>query len=1204
MLIMITRLSILLCILCCVSLYAETTFYVAKNGSDRWTGRLDQPNAAKTDGPFATLEAARDAVRILKTPSGIKGPVSVIVRKGTYTLDKTLVLTGEDSGTRDCPITYQAFPGEAVTLTGGRSVKDWRKHGDGIYAADLAAQGFTDFRYREIFFKGKRQILARYPNMDPAHPITGGFLYVDEAAPLDTISFYAKPGSIPLDKWGNITQAEAAIFPYHCWDYYMTRITKADARTGFMKLRYNSIPILPGNRFFVQNVLGALDASGEWYSDWQTGRLYFYSPAGTIPADGEVTVPVLENIVEFSGTPEAPITNISFSGFRLTCAKQDAITIEGARDCRITGNSITQVGGVGVNVGYLRNAMKGIGLPWKKPGLTSQRLHSGDRALFFSYECQRIRVVGNDIDSVGAEGIAIWGRRNVADNNHISRTGLYDRVCAGITVCGDGNLASHNTIHDAPRDGIFVNGKLNTIEYNDIRQVMLSTADDGAITLRQHDVDKGVNSKGNVIRYNLILDSIGYGTYPHGTHPGTGFTSPWCSFGIYLDAAICGVTVYGNIIARTGADCIYVQYGGDHIIENNIFVQSDKDRVQFNSMAALGTFMYTDFAGKYKDKMAPNQYKHNIFYYGGLNTNLYQVWHGDTNDWDRRHAQFDENLLWHKGKPISVFMDSKMNYKSLDKWQGQGYDVKSIVADPLFVNAARDDYRLQPNSPAYKVGFKDINAEIEKIGAYMSGERASWPLINAIYPKETPLVFDFPKEAASIIDGFERSLAGLLPAKGAVAASGSASVLVSDEAAKDGNNSLKFTYASNAANPWEPHIYYRPEIAAGKVHFSIDVMNSAKEPARFTMEFREWEDKLVSGPSFSVTNDGKVLMGGKLGKGGDEIVEIPNGVWCNVSMDFELGDKSPGTCTLKLSVPGKPDVVKTMPFPDAAFRKVTWFGISNTNSDAVRTVFYADNLILGLAADEKIINARSSPAIKGEPNPAKKVSLDNPDRLVGHWKFDENRLEIADSSGNGLNGEQMGALRATGSFGTALYLDGYGAPALIEDSPLLHFGTDDFAIEGWFCPTMLDIDSQYKLRRIMGKEGWPSSYWNLDILTDGALRMEMLDIGMKAGVATSAGKISENSWTHVVVMVDRKNSQVSFYYNGKLDSILALPSDFTGTLDVPGKALSFGTWQPYIGMLRDLRIYRRVLTDSEISAAYNSEKNQYTSAKFLLIPDD
>ena len=51
---------------------------------------------------------------------------------------------------------------------------------------------------------------------------------------------------------------------------------------------------------------------------------------------------------------------------------------------------------------------------------------------------------------------------------------------------------------------------------------------------------------------------------------------------------------------------------------------------------------------------------------------------------------------------------------SLAQWRAADYDEHSLVADPLFVDAAKDDYRLKPNSPALKLGFKPT--EMAKIG--------------------------------------------------------------------------------------------------------------------------------------------------------------------------------------------------------------------------------------------------------------------------------------------------------------------------------------------------------------------------------------------------------------------------------------------------------------------------------------------------------
>jgi hypothetical protein len=46
---------------------------------------------------------------------------------------------------------------------------------------------------------------------------------------------------------------------------------------------------------------------------------------------------------------------------------------------------------------------------------------------------------------------------------------------------------------------------------------------------------------------------------------------------------------------------------------------------------------------------------------------------------------------------------------SMKQWQAEGHDEHSIVADPRFVDPAKDDYRLKPESPALKLGFQPID---------------------------------------------------------------------------------------------------------------------------------------------------------------------------------------------------------------------------------------------------------------------------------------------------------------------------------------------------------------------------------------------------------------------------------------------------------------------------------------------------------------
>ena len=70
--------------LACAGRSEVAQFYVSPSGNDQWSGRLAAPARGGSDGPFATLEAARDAVRALKRSGLPEGGVTVWIRAGTY----------------------------------------------------------------------------------------------------------------------------------------------------------------------------------------------------------------------------------------------------------------------------------------------------------------------------------------------------------------------------------------------------------------------------------------------------------------------------------------------------------------------------------------------------------------------------------------------------------------------------------------------------------------------------------------------------------------------------------------------------------------------------------------------------------------------------------------------------------------------------------------------------------------------------------------------------------------------------------------------------------------------------------------------------------------------------------------------------------------------------------------------------------------
>jgi hypothetical protein len=152
--------------------------YVSPAGNDAWSGAHAEPKPDGTDGPFASIAGARDALRKLRAGGAPPRPVEVRVRGGLYRPTEPIVFAPQDSGTELSPVSYVAYPGETPILSGGVPVSGFTPWKGAVLRAELPAEFGAPTGFRSLFVAGERQIRARYPNYDPADPYRKGFLYV------------------------------------------------------------------------------------------------------------------------------------------------------------------------------------------------------------------------------------------------------------------------------------------------------------------------------------------------------------------------------------------------------------------------------------------------------------------------------------------------------------------------------------------------------------------------------------------------------------------------------------------------------------------------------------------------------------------------------------------------------------------------------------------------------------------------------------------------------------------------------------------------------------------------------------------------------------------------------------------------------------------------------------------------------------------
>jgi parallel beta-helix repeat protein len=626
------------------------TLHVSPQGNDTWTGKKPQPGGP--DGPLATVTRALEIAR-QQRGTHTKG-FNIIMQDGVYYLPQTITFTPADSGEASCPTRLQAAPRAKPRLVAGRRLTGWQPWREGILRCDLKPLGLAGQQFRQLFCNGQRQIMARHPNLDPADPHGGPWLYVEAAVEKDSKRhFQYAAGDLP--DWPQTAGLE--VFLFHSYNYYNTIVPVADIDRARRVITcgtdtFNVIKGEGAERYTLQNVLAALDAPGEWYLDSQESVVYFYPPAGV--RDPVVEVPTLLNAIRL--TPDT--RHVTIQGLNVEISEGSAIHLEGARHCRVQGCTVAHTG-VSLEIG-------GWG-PWE------------DQCGIGIFGGEQNGAVGNDIYDTGGHGIKLTGgdrktltpAGNYAENNHIHHTGVYWTQGCGARVEGVGNRFSRNTVHDIPRFAVIFGGQDNVIEYNHLYDLNLQTCDTGAIYTGGRD---WLTPWGSTIQYNYIHDIGGYG------RKDGKWVTPEFSWGIYLDDNSNGCNVIGNIVLDGYWGGIHLHNAHDSLVENNIFVNGVMQQVHMNGWVkgsgshagSLANWQkiweeyrqypawrkYPGFVETNPADLTPmsnNRFQRNIFYYQGETAGLYAF-----RSLPLELTTFDRNLVWSFDQPLRLGLQKIM----------------------------------------------------------------------------------------------------------------------------------------------------------------------------------------------------------------------------------------------------------------------------------------------------------------------------------------------------------------------------------------------------------------------------------------------------------------------------------------------------------------------------------------------------------------
>lgn len=690
---------------------SESILYVATDGNNSWSGTLPKPNEDKTDGPLASIQGALEKIKNIRTSNDGEKTIHVFLRNGVYSINEPIVIPSECSGKKDAPTIFENYQGEKPIISGGKKVSGWQKE-EKWYVADIDDVRAGKLSFDSLWVNGERRQPARIP--DNTHPFgdyptkqelftAKKYEYIPETENQQgTLKvFYDEKDQI--SNWESLTNSYCVLFCKWAVPLLPVRSVNTEEKCLYLNVPekfWFGVTYTEGQKFYIEHIFEGLNNQGEWYLNRKEGKLYYIPCQGEDLSTAEVIIPVVEQLLLLEGKPleNKFVENIIFKGIEFAYTNfsigerghsdpqaevsvSGAIQGTGARNCVFEKCTVQHVSNYAFwwRSGSQNNTIKqchlyDMGAGGVKIGETGNAETDGtpgsemvDEKKLYLYKELAQTGCGN----------------NVVENCFIHEGGRFLRAGIGIWIGRSSyNRASNNEVSDFRYSGFSVgwcwgydpsSAHHNIIENNHIHDIgKAQLADMGGIyTLGM--------SPGTVLRNNHIHDIM--------CDP-----DQYGGWGLYTDEGSSFIALENNIVHHTLTGNFHQHYGRENKVMNNIFALSAREQIVRSREEDHISFIF----------------EKNIVYYD--NDQLLG------SNWTNKMWKMDKNCYWNAAGKEILFKG-----KTFKQWQEDGFDINSIIADPLFENPKKGDFRLKENSPVFSLGFQPIDSS--KIGLY--GE-ADW----------------------------------------------------------------------------------------------------------------------------------------------------------------------------------------------------------------------------------------------------------------------------------------------------------------------------------------------------------------------------------------------------------------------------------------------------------------------------------------------